>query len=212
MPGQVPEVVKIFRITHYKNLKFILENGLHCPTSKTKDAAFVNIGKKDIIQKRESKEIEVAPYGRIHDYVSFYFGPRSPMLYSIHNGNSDTDCSQADIIYLVSTIPEIIAANLQFVFTTGQAIMELSTQHNDTRHLSKLNWEIIFGKYWFDRPPEYIDRMRQRMAEFLVYKHVPITTILGIGVMNESMKDKIERLISNEGKKLEVRVKSDWYY
>src|SRR5687767_9795817 len=130
MPGTVPKVVHGYRITHHQNLPFILQNGLRCPASPNKDPHYINIGNKDIIGKRENKQIEVAPYGVIHDYVSFYFGPRSPMLYSIFKGASDTTSHQSDIVYLVTTLPLLEQAQRPYVFTTGQAIMELSTQHN----------------------------------------------------------------------------------
>jgi hypothetical protein len=42
---------------------FILRNGIHCPASDIKDENYVNIGKRDIIDKRERKSIEIEPYG-----------------------------------------------------------------------------------------------------------------------------------------------------
>lgn len=133
MPGQILKIIYGYRILHYQNLPFILQNGIFCPASDTKDPNYINIGKKDIINKRENKLIEVYPYGRIHDYVSFYFGTKSPMLYSIYKRNSDTTCLQSDVIYIVTSIPLILEKNLNFIFTTGQAIMQLSTQHNNIK-------------------------------------------------------------------------------
>jgi len=103
----IPKVIYLFRITHINNLPFILQNGIYCPGSDLKDSAYVNIGKKNIIAKRESHIIIHPPNGMLHDYVSFYFGPHSPMLYSIFKGASDTNCSQEEIVYLVTSIPNI---------------------------------------------------------------------------------------------------------
>jgi hypothetical protein len=185
---------------------------LYCPASNVLDPDYINIGKKDIINKREHKEITIAPFGKIHDYVSFYFGPKSPMLYSIFKGKSDTTCSQSDIVYLVTSIPKLIESKLPFVFTTGQAIMELSSQHNDIAELSKIDWDIIFAKYWFDRPPEYTDRARRRMAELLVHKHVPLDSILGIGTMNAEIKAEVEQMVEEAGVPMQVRELRNWYY
>lgn len=69
------------------------------------------------------------------------------MLYSISKGNSDTNCSQSDIVYIVTAVSSLIENKLKFVFTTGQAIMELSTQHNNLNDLNKIDWDIIFAKY-----------------------------------------------------------------
>lgn len=212
MPGQIPKIVYGYRILHYANLPFILENGIHCPASDIKDPYYINIGKKDIINKRETKLIEVHPYGRIHDYVSFYFGPKSPMLYSIYKENSDTKCSQSDIIYIVTSVSIIIEKKLNFVFTTGQAIMQLSTQHNNLEALDKIDWEIIAAKFWFDRPPEYVDRVRKRMAELLIYEYLPINCILGIGVMNEKVLQVVEEMVLDQHLHIPVKKVPHWYY
>jgi hypothetical protein len=212
MPGKIPEIVRGYRITHYKNLSFILRNGLYCPASDNRDPDYINIGKKDIIQKREGKDIKVGPGGRIHDYVSFYFGPLSPMLYSIHMGNSDTDCSQSEIVYIVTSIPALSNANVQYVFTSGQAIMQLSTQHDDIKDLDKIDWDIIKAQYWFDRPPQYVDRQRRRMAELLVYQHVPIACIEGLVVQNAKAKDTVEAMVDEAGVLMRVAEFSKWYY
>lgn len=212
MPGQIPSPIWLYRITHYKNLPFILRHGLHCPASPVKDPAYINIGKQDIIAKREAKAIELPPYGRIHDYVSFYFGPRSPMLYSIYKGNSDTDCQQKDVVYIVSTKETIQQSGLQFVFTTGQAIMQLSTQHNQDIDLQRIAWDIIQGKFWHDAPPQYVDRMRRRMAELLVHQHVPLNCVRGVGVFNNSMEEIVSKMVADAGLQIPVKAKRDWYY
>jgi hypothetical protein len=212
MPGHIPNVVYGYRILHYKNLPFILQNGIYCPASNVKDTNYINIGKKDIINKRETKLIEIHPFGRIHDYVSFYFGPKSPMLYSIYKENSDTNCSQADIIYIVTSISTIIEKKIDFVFTTGQAIMQLSTQHNSLAELSKIDWDIIAAKFWFDRPPEYVDRVRKRMAELLIYEYLPINCILEIGVMNEKILDIVRKMVLDQRLDIPVKKVLNWYY
>ena len=208
----VPRPVWLFRITHYQNLPFILQHGLHCPACDVKDPAYVNIGKQDIIAKRESKQIELPPYGHIHDYVSFYFGPRSPMLYSIYKGASDTTCNQKDIVYIVSTKESIQQSGLPFVFTTGQAIMQLSTQHNQDVDLSRIAWDIIRGAYWNDVPPEFPDRKRRRMAEFLVHQHVPLKCIRGLAVFNDSMEKTVSEMVNEAELQIPVKAKPNWYY
>jgi ssDNA thymidine ADP-ribosyltransferase, DarT len=147
-----------------------------------------------------------------HDYVSFYFGPKSPMLYSIFKGNSDTDCSQSDVVYIMTAIPSLPEKKLNFVFTTGQAIMALSTQHNNVKDLDKIDWDIIFGKYWFDSHPQYTDRARKRMAELLVHSHVPVNCILSLVVMNKKMQDTVENMVYDAGLLIQVKQVPDYYY
>lgn len=185
---------------------------MHCPASDLKNPSYVNIGKQDIIAKREHKHVEVEPFGSIHDYVSFYFAPRSPMLYSISKGASDTDCKQSDIVYIVSTLPVIQQAGLRFAFTTGQAIMALSTQHNQVIDLQRINWDIIKSAYWHDKPPEYPDRKRQRMAEFLVYQFVPVGCTLGLGVFNKKMEETVIEMVQKSELQIPVKQKPGWYF
>jgi hypothetical protein len=49
-----PEKALIFRITHRNNIPWILDRGLHCPSSKTLDPNYVNIGNTDLIARRTS--------------------------------------------------------------------------------------------------------------------------------------------------------------
>ncbi|MDB5250045.1 MAG: hypothetical protein JWQ40_4439 [Segetibacter sp.] len=189
-----------------------MRRGIYCPASDIKDPHYINIGKKDIINKRESKAIHVHPYGKIHDYVSFYFGPKSPMLYSIYKGNSDTPYPQSDVAYIVTSIPVILEQKLNFVFTTGQAIMQLSTSHNNLDDLNKIDWDIIFATYWFDQPPEYVDRARKRMAELLIYEYLPVNCILGIAVISSEIQQIVEKMVSDAGLSIKVKVVQNWYY
>lgn len=212
MPGKIPATIYCYRITHYKNLSFILRNGIYCPSSPQIDKDYINIGNKEIIQKRGYKPIVCKPYGYIHDYVSFYFGPRSPMLYIISKGNSDTNCKQEEIVYLVTTIPTLEENEKAFVFTCGQALMELSLQYNSIENVDKIDWDIISGKDWYDRPPEIIDRKRKRQAELLVHTHVPINCIIGVAVLNKKTKIIVEQIVDNVGLMMPVKEMPNWYY
>ena len=72
-----------FRITHIDNIPHILKNGLVKADSPLHDENYVPIGDPQIIGLRG--DLEVKGY-RIGDYIPFYLGPRSPMLYVIQHG------------------------------------------------------------------------------------------------------------------------------
>ena len=78
-----PENAFIFRITHIRNVPWILANGLHCRTSGPTDPDFVTIGSPDIIAMRDSRDVPIPPHGTLSDYIPFYFTPKSPMMYNI---------------------------------------------------------------------------------------------------------------------------------
>jgi hypothetical protein len=65
---------------------------------------YCNIAHSNIQDRRSRTSVPCGPAGNLHDYVPFYFAPRSPMLYAIDRGNVDgCTAGQADIVYLVSS-------------------------------------------------------------------------------------------------------------
>ena len=212
MPGEIPNPVYLYRILDYRNLDFVLKHGINCPSSILKDPDYINIGNKDVIGKRGNTTISVVPGGDIHNYVSFYFGPKSPMLFSIKHKNSDYEGTQDDIIYLITSIDKVVENKLKFVFTDGHAMMSLTNHYNDLKHLDKIDWEIIKAKYWHDIPPDIVDRKRKRMAEFLIHKHVAVELIIGIGTVNNNVKKIAEDIVENNNLAIPVKVLENWYY
>lgn len=76
------------------------------------------IHNQSIQSSRSTWEIQCGPGGVIHDYVSFYFGPRSPMLYQLHTGwVQGYDEGQQPLIYLVSSVQAIEQSGVGFVFS-----------------------------------------------------------------------------------------------
>ncbi len=103
------------------------------------------------MNRRASTIVPCGPQGNLLGYVAFYFGPRSPMLYSIYKGNVE-GCSgnQEDLIYVVSTIQIVDESNLEFTFTDGHGIVDFSSFFNDLSDLDKIDWPIMEQKYWND--------------------------------------------------------------
>jgi len=208
----VPKRILLYRITHYQNLEFILQNGLHCPNSQTQDPNYVNIGKKDIIGKRGAKPVRLDPSpGMIHEYVPFYFCYRSPMLGSIKEGNSDYKGSQEEIIYLVTDVKRIKEHGCEFVFTDGQALIAYSKFFDDESDFDKLDWDAIRSTQW-GRNQRDNDKMRRKMAEFLVKVYVPTEALIGIAVMNQQMEQTVTQIVTQTGADIPVKVKTNWYF
>lgn len=119
----VPNPTWIYHFTHYENLRSILTHqGLYMVKTMQGGAiSYKDIAYPDVQEKRARRVISVPPGGVLHDYVPFYFAPRSPMLYTINQGNvPQYKEGQASLIYLVSTVQHVVAGGLPFVFTDAQ--------------------------------------------------------------------------------------------
>ncbi len=187
----VPNPTFIYHFTDIQNLHSILRNkGLFC-TNKLQEngSGFVNIAFEQIQYRRSEKRVPLPPYGNLHDYVPFYFAPRSPMLYTISQGNvPQYHSGQNQLIYLVSTVQQVILKQIPFVFTDGHAIISYSEFFNNPKDLGQIDWGIMDSRYWNDTT-EYPDRKRKRQAEFLAFEFFPIESVMEIGVINAALED-----------------------
>jgi len=198
----------IFRITAIQNLPHILEHGIACRNCQPQNPSFINIGGSDIIEKRDLRVVPLAPYGSLSDYVPFYFAPRSPMLGSISHYET---FPQNDVIYIVSKASIVHEAGIPFVFTNGHALMDFSLFHNSLENLHVIDWEVMRSKYW-RVTEEDNDRMRRRMAEFLVHQHFPVRLITSIGVKSEKMSIDVKAILDRFVIDIKVQVLPNWYY
>jgi hypothetical protein len=204
----------IYHITHIDNLAKIVENGAlraYNTISRT-SVLYVNIAHSTIQDQRATTRIPCGPGGMLHDYVPFYFAPRSPMLYTINRGNVEGyDGGQEPIVYLVSRINTIREHNLPFVFSDGHGTKAFTQFFADLADLDNIDWDIMLETYWNDTNEDG-DRARRRQAEFLIHQQCPWPAIRGLAVINEGMKDRVERIVRDAGYEQPVIIRPDWYY
>jgi hypothetical protein len=202
----------IYRITHFKNLPFILENGLHCHSSNIQDPNFVPIGYPTLISQRDQRVIPLQPGGNLADYIPFYFSVRSPMLYVIHCANDPEviKTNQSEIVYLVSSVEQVIHSNLNYVFSDRHARLEIAEFFNRHEDLDRLHWNIIHSRDWGRQyGPE---RREIKQAEFLIHKTAPADIIAGIAVHSQQMAEVVNDLVLKSGRNIPVKVKQEWYF
>lgn len=201
---------------HVDNLDACLRRGaLHAPNFFPDDGLqYRTIHDTDIQQQRRATEIPCGPGGVVHDYVSFYFGPRSPMLLRLHTGRvlgySD---GQAPLIYLVSTAQAIREAGGRFVFSDGHGIALFSTWYDDLADLDKVDWVAVHARFWKDTI-EDMDRQRRKQAEFLVHRQCEWSWIHEIGVLDDTIARRVEDVFRahDPAKRRPVHRRPDWYY
>ena len=200
----------LYHFTHIANLPGIAKGGLVCKTlahTVKVDASLANIQ-----ERRQRKVVACGPGGVLHDYAPFYFGHRSPMMYLISKGEVPSyKGTQHELIYLVARIENILEEGLPFVFTDGHPIKFPSKFYESLEDLSKVDWQVIKGRWWNDTP-EFPDRERRRQAEFLVHQYCPWSLISYIGVVNEGKKKEVERILAGESHIPQVLLRRHWYY
>jgi ssDNA thymidine ADP-ribosyltransferase, DarT len=112
----------VFHITAIDNLKSIADKGAIVSKNCIAEAGLTasDIAYEEVQGLRAAKLIQEGPKGSLsnhvgsggtlHNYVPFYFAPRSPMLFAINNGNvAGCDYRQDDIVHLVSNAQAIRA-------------------------------------------------------------------------------------------------------
>jgi hypothetical protein len=193
------------------NVPWLLANGLHCASSGISDPNFVQIGLPDLIQRRAARPVPVAPGGTLDDFIPFYFGTHSVMLYNIHTGFGVRQVPQQDIVYLVSSVQLLGSRGIRFVFTDRHAYVATARYSADVEDLGRLDWELINGRD-FKRDPDHPDKFERREAELLVHRHLPVGALEGIACYNGAVRQRIEAVGKELGVDMAVRDRRDWYF
>ena len=223
---QRPIPTRIFHITAIANLAKICAAGEICSKNVLLAAgeAHETIAFDSIQVRRAAKSVTCAPHGVLHDYVPFYFAPRSPMLDTIRRGNIPRcQSTQEDIVHIESTVEAVGSTGAQFVIYPMNAALDFSTEcHNVLTGLERVDWPLLFenpllggfAKYYFSRPdpPRHVMRMEKRMAEFLVHGRFPLSSVTNIGVMNNAKQTAVASVLAEHGVQLTVTVQPDWYF
>lgn len=223
MPHRNPTL--IFHITAISNLAAmanageILSKSLVSPLGiQAADIAYQNIQ-----GRRASRIVPVPPNGILHDYVPFYFAPRSPMLMTINSGNvPNSPYRQDDIVHIVSSVQCVAARRLPFVFTDLHAALDYARFFNTLKDLNEIAWDLFYEdpqldgycKYWVSRhqPAKYAQRREIRQAEFLVHRRVPLAAVAQIAVRNAEMQARVSAALAGTSWQPHIGQHPDWYY
>ncbi|WP_339469828.1 type II toxin-antitoxin system toxin DNA ADP-ribosyl transferase DarT [Pseudomonas capeferrum] len=206
-----PDKALIWHIVHRDNLPWILDNGLHCANSDVRAPQYVNIGNAELIDKRRSRHVPIAPKGVLADYVPFYFTPFSVMMKNIHSGWSVQQFSNDEIVILVSSLYRVEELGLPFVFTNAHAYPEWTNYYSDLAYLGEIDWPILQRRD-FKRDPDDPRKMERYQAEALIHHHLPITGLLGIMCYTDAVKKRIEHNVAARGLTLSVHARPGWYF
>lgn len=202
----------IFRITHLRNVPWILDNGLHCRNSTARDPNFVEIGNQELIAKRKEHAVAFGPGGTLSDYVPFYFTPWSPMLYNIKTGYRGLpQRAMSEIAILVSSVPKLDELGLRYLISDRHAYLQVAQFATDARGLHRIDWPLLQSRD-FKRDPEHPEKFDRYQAEGLVHRHVPCGALLGIVCHGEPQKQSLEVELNNRRLKLTLLAQPDMFF
>lgn len=161
---------------------------------------YINIGDAELIKQRDEYVVKIdPPNGHLGDYIPFYFAGHSPMLLNIKTGyRGIKKYPQSELVYLVCRISDIIEQCPHWCFTDGHAKSSITKFHNKVEDLSLLDWATINLQIWRSTEDDW-DKMRRKQAEFLVKKHVPVTCISQIIVINSEQEAKVKEIENRIG-------------
>lgn len=221
-----PRPTRLFHITAIANLPSIWRAGALLAKNTGAEAGiqYQNIAHRGAQGARARRPVPDPPGGLVHDYVPFYFAPRSPMLYAIHGGKVD-GCSwrQADIVHLETTVERATAGDRPFVFYDRNATLAFSEPFTELARLDDaIAWDLLtaepqldgFCRFWHNRnsPDRHTDRMERRQAEFLVKDRLPLERLTRLGVMDAARAEQVRSLIDVDVFGLRVDVMPTWYF
>ncbi len=207
----VPQPTKIYRIIHIKNLGTILKAGaIHAQNYSTLED-YIPIGETELIRNRSELLIPVVPFGNIKDYVAFYFGLRSPMLYCIKNGFDVKRRRMSEIIYLRTSIEELEKLNKKYIFTDGHAYAAFTEFFNMKEDLNKVDWSAVNLIRWNNTSGDP-DRKRRKQAECFVHKSVEIEALKLIAVYDKESYNYVDNILNESEINIRTVIKPEWYY
>ena len=206
--------LSIYHITHLDNLSSIVQCGglLSNTRLRVRNQEFRDISYGNIQDRRAIKRVPCAAGGVLHNYVPFYFAPRSPMLFAIHKGNvPNYQGGQSAVLHLVTTVEAIEESGLVFTFTDGHAVMAYADFYSDLEDLENIDWIVMKSRSWYDTS-DAPNRKFKRQAEFLVYDSFPWELIQEIGVINQAVQAQVRQILQQVNDFTAVNVYPNWYY
>lgn len=220
---QIPEPIFLFHFTAITNLDSIFSCG--CLKSYNVLAReglnHINIAYENIQKKRHLLRVPNTNT-TLHDYVPFMFAPRSPMLYTLINGNviEAQETNQENLVYFVTDFNTV--SSLDYVFTDYHAIVGYARYYTHPQDFDKIQWPLFFEeplldgycKYFYNivESTKYAKRREARQAEFLIKNNINLDKILYLAVINEKTKECVEQKLRSFGLKISVQIKKGWFF
>lgn len=210
-----PSPTPLLRLVHIDNLRILLSRqALHAPNHTPNDGlVYRTIHRVDVQGSRNRRLVTCGPRGALHDYVAFYFGCRSVMLFQLKTGRVlGYNEGQRPLVHLVVHAQDL-AQHHQFVFTDGHALASYSSFYERLDQLDAVDWNAVNLQYWNDTVTDP-DRQRRKQAEFLAHQQVRWDLVREIAVVDHQAAEAVRRVLANYPIALHkpIAVRPEWYY
>jgi hypothetical protein len=209
----------VHHFTHIDNVPAILREGSLLADAELTDGRLAtDVGDQGIKDARRRRPVPLEPGGVVADYVPFYFAPRSPMLYRIACDSRDAvpgryGDGEDPLVYLVSSVGRIATSGARWVATDGNAAAVLTRFTASVDDLGEfVDWDVMDARIWADDLDD-LDRQRRRMAELLVHRRLPLSTLWGFATRTEQRRQQLLGILTAAGRTDDyVAVRPGWYY
>lgn len=214
-PADVLARTPVYRMVHIDCLDTLLRrDALHAPSCCPDDGLpYRVIHAMQTQLDRGDTPVPCGPGGVIRDYVGFYFGPRSPMLYRLHTGYNVAQVPQSEIVYLVAHAQALVHAGLRCVFTDRHSLARFAAFRDQLEDLGIVDFGIAYAERW-NTTAEHPDRQEKKQAEFLVHRRLPWRLVAGISVISPNVAGRVETILDGyPGRhRPPVSARRCWYY
>ena len=146
----------------------------------------------------------------LSDYVPFYFTPRSPMAYRIRTGLGVPLRPNAELVFIVSSVPKLIELGIEFVFTDRHAFMAAARWSSEPDDLEWIDWPLL-QSIDFRRDDADLGKIDRYQAEALV-RHLPVSAIIGLACPDSTMCATLKTLVKGEGVMIPVATRPQFFF
>lgn len=210
----VPAQPKLYHIVHVDRLSSIMADGhLWCASEvQRRRSPGTTIGMSEIKHRRLRLALNSHPSLHVGDCVPFYFGPRSVMLYLIHQDNRPEltyHGGQGPIVHLVVDLHAAVTwadrNDRRWAFTLSNAGSRIFEDRSDLAQLDQVNWSAVQATDWRKCKDD-------KQAEFLLEHSLPWPLVERIGVRSQATYQIVVSLLAAQEHQPSVKIRPDWYY
>ncbi len=132
------------------------------------------------------------------------------MLLNIKTGRGVAAVPMDEIVIISSSVHRLIECGVPFVFTDRHAYLANACFYTDVTDLARIDWDILAHSD-FKRSDEDIDKKARYEAEFLVYRHLPLSAVGGLICFSDDQASTCRALLAEAGAELPIAVRPAYF-